>query len=73
MTYLDAVAADMRKAVPRDALPGEDTTSLFLSYGVLLLAEGEALPESTSTTPGSPGRKPRDRSMRAWCRLGTDL
>lgn len=40
MTYLDAVAADIRNAVPPDALPAEDTVGLFLSYAVLLLARG---------------------------------
>ena len=41
MTYLDDVAADIRDAVAADALPDEDTTGLFLSYAVLLLAKGE--------------------------------
>ncbi len=43
MTYLDEVAADIRNAVPANALPDEDTTSLFLSYAVLLLAKGESV------------------------------
>jgi hypothetical protein len=43
VTYLDAVATDIRNAVPSDALPDEDTRSLFLSYAVLLLAKGEAV------------------------------
>ena len=41
MTYLDAVAAEIKDAVSADALPAEDATSLFLSYAVLLLAKGE--------------------------------
>ena len=41
MTHLDAVASDIRGAVPSDALPNEDTSSLFLLYAVLLLAKGE--------------------------------
>ena len=41
MTYLDDVSADIRNAVPNDALPDEDTTGLFLTYAVLLLAKGE--------------------------------
>jgi hypothetical protein len=41
VTYLDEVAADIRNKVPPDALPDEDTTALFLSYAVLLLAKGE--------------------------------
>lgn len=43
MTYLEDIAQDIRNAVPDDALPNEDTTSLFLSYAVLLLAKGEAV------------------------------
>ena len=43
MTYLEDVAQDIRNAVPEDALPDEDTTSLFLSYAVLLLAKGEGV------------------------------
>jgi hypothetical protein len=41
VTYLDGVAADIRNAVPPDALPNEDTSILFLMYAVLLLAKGE--------------------------------
>jgi hypothetical protein len=41
MTYLDDIAASIREAVPKEALPSEDTTDLFLSYAVLLLAKGE--------------------------------
>jgi len=40
VTYLDDIAADIRNAVPKDALPDEDTVGLFLSYAVLLLAKG---------------------------------
>jgi hypothetical protein len=43
VTYLDEIASDIRNAVPEDALPDEDTTSLFLSYAVLLLAKGETV------------------------------
>ncbi len=43
MTYLDAVAEEIRRAVPGDALPAEDTSGLFLMYAVLLLAKGEAV------------------------------
>jgi hypothetical protein len=41
MTYLDALADEIRGAVAADALPAEDTSSLFLIYAVLLLAKGE--------------------------------
>jgi hypothetical protein len=41
VTYLDTLAADIREAIPSDALPAEDTTSLLLMYAVLLLAKGE--------------------------------
>ncbi len=41
MTYLDAVAEEIRRAVPGDALPDDDTSALFLTYAVLLLAKGQ--------------------------------
>lgn len=41
MTYLDALAEEIRRAVSPSALPDEDTTGLVLSYAVLLLAKGE--------------------------------
>lgn len=40
MTYLDALADEIRGAVAADALPDEDTSSLFRIYAVLLLAKG---------------------------------
>lgn len=43
MTYLDALAADIRNAVPPEALPDADTAGLFRLYAVLLLAKGEAV------------------------------
>jgi len=43
VTYLDAVAEDIRRAVPPAAMPDEDTSDLFLLYAVLLLAKGEAV------------------------------
>lgn len=41
MTYLDALADEIRGAVATDALPDGDTSSLFRIYAVLLLAKGE--------------------------------
>jgi hypothetical protein len=41
MTYLDVLADEIRRAVPSDALPNEDTSSLFRMYAVLLLAKGQ--------------------------------
>lgn len=43
MTYLEEIATAIHDAVPSDALPDEDTTSLFLMYAVLLLAKGEGV------------------------------
>jgi hypothetical protein len=34
MTYLEELADEIRSAVPRDVLPGEDTTDLFVLYAV---------------------------------------
>ena len=41
MTYLEELADEIRSAVPRDVLPSEDTTDLFVLYAVLLLAKRE--------------------------------
>lgn len=41
MTYLDTLAKEIRGIVAADALPDEDTSGLFRTYAVLLLAKGE--------------------------------
>jgi hypothetical protein len=41
MTYLDKLAEEIRGAVVPDALPDEDTSSLFRIYAVLLMAKGQ--------------------------------
>jgi len=43
MTYLDAVADEIRAAVRQDALPDDDITELLRLYAVLLLAKGDAV------------------------------
>ena len=55
MTYLDDIAAEIRSAVPADALPDEDTTALFLSMRSCCLPRVRRSPEKTSITHGSPG------------------
>lgn len=39
--YLDRLAEAIHEAVPPDAVPPGDTSSLFRGYAVLLLAKGE--------------------------------
>ena len=46
MTYLDAVADAIKKEVPVDAMPSEDTTDLFRLYALLLLAKGDSVTRS---------------------------
>lgn len=41
MTYLDDIAGELRRAVPADAMPEEDTERLFRIYAVLVQAKGE--------------------------------
>ena len=43
MTYLEPLADQIRRAVPGDVLPDDDTSGLFLIYAVLLLAKGEGV------------------------------
>jgi hypothetical protein len=41
MNYLQEIAAKIRSRVPAEAVPADDTTTLFLMYAVLLLVRGE--------------------------------
>ena len=43
MTYLEQLAAEIRQAVPEQAMPQDDAIDLFAIYAVLLLAKGEAV------------------------------
>jgi hypothetical protein len=43
MSYLDDVAARIRRHVPADVLPVGDLDALFRLYAVLALAKGEAV------------------------------
>ena len=43
MTYLDELAAEIKRQVPPDLLPGENTGTLFRIYAVLALAKGTAV------------------------------
>lgn len=43
MTYLDAIAAEIKQAVSSELLPDDDMYDLFLIYAVLLLAKGKAV------------------------------
>lgn len=40
MNYLDRIAIQIRKRVPKSDLPDDDTHALFRTYAVLLLAKG---------------------------------
>jgi hypothetical protein len=42
-TYLDVLADEIRREVPEDAMPEDDTNDLFRLYAVLLLAKGQAV------------------------------
>ncbi len=43
MTYLDELAAEIERQVPRELLPDEDTRPLFRLYALLALAKGPAV------------------------------
>jgi hypothetical protein len=43
MTYLDEVATEIERRVPRELLPDEDVDSLFRLYAVLALAKGSTV------------------------------
>jgi hypothetical protein len=40
LTYIDEIAAAIRRAVPAEAVPDADTDELFRIYAVLALAKG---------------------------------
>ncbi len=41
MSYLESLAAEIEQVVPRELVPEQDTSALFLIYAVLLLAKGQ--------------------------------
>ncbi len=43
MIYLEQLAAEIRQAVPEQAMPQDNAIDLFTIYAVLLLAKGEAV------------------------------
>jgi hypothetical protein len=43
MSYLDQVAAEIRRQVPTEVLPGGEMDGLFRMYAVLALAKGESV------------------------------
>ncbi len=43
MTYLDDLAAQIQRRVPKELVPDEDTRSLFRLYALLALAKGSAV------------------------------
>jgi hypothetical protein len=46
VTYLDELAAEIERLVPRELIPQEDTGALFRLYAVLALAKGPAIDAS---------------------------
>ena len=43
MTYLDELAIEIKRRVPRELLPGDGMESLFRLYALLALAKGTAV------------------------------
>ncbi len=41
MSYIDELAAEIRRQIPPDLLPDGDTTGLFRIYAVLAMAKGD--------------------------------
>lgn len=72
MNYLQAIAEEIRHAVPRDALPDEETADLFLAYAVLLLAkDGQVTGEDVHNAwvAWMVGRGEQHESMRPFAEL----
>lgn len=43
MTYLDELASEIERLVPRELIPEANTSALFRLYALLLLAKGRAV------------------------------
>ena len=43
MTYLDAIADEIRDELPKEALPADGGADLFRMYAVLLMAKGQSV------------------------------
>jgi len=43
MTYLDDLASEIERLVPRELIPEEDTSALFRLYALLALVKGSAV------------------------------
>lgn len=75
MTYLDDVAAEIERRVPRELLPKDDTDSLFRLYAVLALAKGQAVDGADVHNAWAAWMQERDpyhRSLRPFDELDAD-
>lgn len=75
MTYLDELAAEIERRVPRNLLPGEETGSLFRLYALLALAKGtavEARDVHNAWTAWMQERDPDHRSIKPFEELDSE-
>lgn len=67
MTYLDELAREIERQVPRDLLPDEDISSLFRLYALLALSKGatvEAVDVHNAWAAWMQERDPDHRSIK---------
>jgi hypothetical protein len=75
MTYLDDLAAEIERLVPRELIPEEDTGALFRLYALLALAKGPAVDASdvhNAWATWMQERNPGHRSIRPFDELDAD-
>jgi hypothetical protein len=76
MTYLDALATEIERRVPRELLPDDGTDSLFRLYALLALAKGRAVSAvdvHNAWAAWMQERNPGHRSIRPFDELDGDI
>jgi hypothetical protein len=74
--FIEAVAEEIRRNVPRETLPEEPSDDLFLIYAVLLLAKGhmvEARDVHNAWSAWMTEREPGHESIRPFDELPSDV
>lgn len=76
MTYLDELATEIERQVPRELLPDDGTDSLFRLYALLALAKGSAVNAvdvHNAWAAWMLERNPGHRSIKPFDELASDI
>ncbi len=75
MTYLDELATEIKRRVPAELLPDDDTQSLFRLYALLILAKGSSVSAAdvhNAWAAWMQERNPKHRSIKPFEALDAD-